>query len=251
MRLLLLSDVHANLEAAQACLDAAPAHDWAINLGDLVGYGASPNEVLVLLRDFCRRHVRGNHDAAVAGLTSLDTFNPLAALAVQWTRQALSAANTRWLREVPSGPLRIPGLKGLLWAHGSPFAEDEYLIEIRHASETLLRVRSAVTFFGHSHLQGGFGLAQRCCTELHPAIAPGNGFASCQLTLDRAARYLINPGSVGQPRDGDWRAAFALYDTERAEVTFYRVPYDVARSQQRILDAGLPERLADRLSSGH
>jgi len=250
VRLLVLSDVHANLEAAQACLEAAPAYDAAVNLGDLVGYGASPNEVLAQFEKLCRWHVRGNHDAAVAGHTSLETFNPVAAVAAQWTREALSAAHLQWLREVPAGPRRLPGLKGLLFVHGSPFGEDEYLVEPQQAGLTLMRIKALAAFFGHTHLQGGFSLEGSMCAELLPNLELGNGADSCELKLDPKARYLINPGSVGQPRDGDWRAAFALYDTESPQVTFYRVPYDLARSQQRIRSAGLPERLASRLAFG-
>ena len=250
MRLLVLSDVHANLEATEACLDAAPAYDAAINLGDLVGYGASPNEVLARLEGLCRWHVRGNHDAAVSGHTGLETFNPIAAHSAAWTRQTLSAAHLQWLRDVPSGPRRLPGLKGLLWVHGSPFAEDEYLVEPQHAGMALMRVKALATFFGHSHLQGGFRLDDHLCAEVHTDLALGDLAASCELQLDPKARYLINPGSVGQPRDGDWRAAFARFDTERSVVTFHRVPYDLARCQERIRSAGLPERLASRLSFG-
>ncbi len=250
MRLLVLSDVHANLEAVQACLQAAPPYDAAINLGDLVGYGASPNEVLGLLESLCRWHVRGNHDAAVANITNFEHFNPMAAAAARWTREALLAAHAQWLREVRPGPLRLPALKGLLWVHGSPFAEDEYLVDPRRAGETLLHIKSATTFFGHSHLQGGFRLSGTACSEFQPEIEPGKGPACWEMQLDPAARYLINPGSVGQPRDGDWRAGFALYDSERSVVAFHRVPYDVAACQRRILAAGLPDRLAHRLSFG-
>lgn len=246
----MLSDVHANLEAIQACLEAAPAYDAAVNLGDLVGYGASPNEVLAQLEGLCHWHVRGNHDAAVAGYTKLESFNPVAAIAAEWTRHALSPAHLQWLRDVPAGPRRLPGLKGLLFVHGSPFAEDEYLVEPQRAGLTLMRIKTPVTFFGHSHLQGSFSLEDSRCTELQPDIELGNDSASCELKLDPKARYLINPGSVGQPRDGDWRAAFALYDTENSRVTFHRVPYDLARSQQLIRQAGLPERLASRLAFG-
>jgi predicted phosphodiesterase len=250
VRLLVVSDVHSNLEALEACLAAAPAYDAAVDLGDVVGYGASPNEVAALVRPLCRLHVRGNHDKAVAGLTTLDAFNPVAAAAAYWTRQVLEPENLEWLRGMAVGPAKFPDLNGVLMVHGSPLGEDEYLIGIEQAVMALIGLPNAVTFFGHSHIQGGFCLEGDIGAEIDPAIAPGDGFDFYELPLDRAAKYLINPGSIGQPRDGDWRAAFAVYDSDRRTVTFYRVPYDVASCQQRIRDAGLPERLASRLALG-
>jgi diadenosine tetraphosphatase ApaH/serine/threonine PP2A family protein phosphatase len=250
VRVLLLSDIHANLEALEACLKAAPPYDAAVNLGDLVGYGASPNEVIQRVRQLCRINVRGNHDRACAGLSGIGGFNAAAAMAAHWTRQTLSPGNLEWLRQLPAGPLTAGGLAGVQFVHGSPFDEDEYLISITHALEPLLGVRVPLTFFGHTHIQGGFCLYEDQGSEIHPEIDLGDELDQSELQLNRNARYLLNPGSSGQPRDGDWRAAFAVFDSARRAVTLFRVPYDVPNAQRRILDAGLPERLATRLVLG-
>ena len=250
MRVLVLSDVHANLEAALACLDAAPAYDVAVSLGDLVGYGASPNEVIERIRPLCTLHVRGNHDKAVAGVTGLEGFNPIAALAAHWTRQNVTPANLEWLRGVPAGPIQVEGCARYRLGPRLPLGEDEYMVAIRDAMESLLRTRTQITFFGHSHIQGGFFLDGEFCTEIIPDTEPGDTRDTADLRLLDNVKYLINPGSVGQPRDGDWRAAFALFDSDRRVVTFHRVPYDVSTAQERIRDAELPERLAARLATG-
>ena len=250
MRLLLLSDIHANLEALEACLEAAPPYDAAINLGDVAGYGASPNEVIERVRQVCVVQVRGNHDRACAGLTGVDGFNPFAAIAANWTRQKLSPANLEWLRQLSPGPLAIETLPGAQFVHGSPLDEDQYLMAVTDALPPLLSSPVPLTFFGHTHIQGGFSLYNDAGSELYPNIELGGELESSELHLNRNARYLINPGSAGQPRDGDWRAAFAVFDSARQVVSFFRVPYDVPNAQRRILDAGLPERLANRLVLG-
>jgi len=250
VRLLIISDIHANLEALEACLDAAPPYDLAINLGDSVGYGASPNQVIERLRQFCRLHIRGNHDKACSGIMTVEGFNPLAAWAARWTQQALNTENLEWLRALPAGPLRLDGLTGIQFVHGSPLDEDDYLIGMADALHALLGIPMPVTFFGHSHIQGGFWLYGERGGEVHPQIDFGDDTGVSQLQLQQEAQYLINPGSVGQPRDGDWRAAFAVYDTDAPAVQFYRVPYDVAGAMGRIQEASLPERLATRLRLG-
>ncbi len=250
MRVLVLSDIHANLEALEACLETAPDCDVAVNLGDVIGYGASPNEVIDRVRQLCRLHVRGNHDKACATLTSVEGFNPIAALAAYWTRQSLTADNLRWLQELPPGPRTLDGLERVQFVHGSALDEDEYVIGVTDAVQPLLRTQASLTLFGHSHLQGGFSLYREQASEIHPQIDPGAAGDSSVLQLNARARYLINPGSVGQPRDGDWRAGFMVYDSDAAQVTFYRVPYDLKRAQARIIEAQLPERLATRLAFG-
>jgi predicted phosphodiesterase len=251
VRILLLSDIHANLEALEACLDAAPQHDRVINLGDVVGYGASPNEVVERVRAISSLNVRGNHDRASCGLADAEDFNPMAMMAALWTRQALTPANVAWLRSLPMGPLRSREIPAVQFVHGSPLDEDEYMIGITDALESLVMSVVSVTFFGHSHMQGGFFLQAGKAQELRPSLAAGNNNPERHLVkLQPNARYAINPGSVGQPRDGDWRAAFALFKTETRTLTYYRIPYDLKTAQQRILDAKLPERLAARLAEG-
>ena len=249
MRILLLSDIHSNQEALQACLAEAPAHDVAVNLGDIVGYGASPNEVIESSRGLGKLFVRGNHDKAACGLMEVTDFNPVAGMAALWTRDHLKAENLEWLRQLPQGPIRVDEAVDAQFVHGSPIDEDEYLVTLRDALDPLSYSSVALTFFGHTHIQGGF-----CKNSdngvLQPVYRSKDKRDVCEVKLNPETQYLINPGSVGQPRDSDWRAAFALFDTEAYAITYYRVPYDVQRAQQRILDANLPHRLAQRLTLG-
>ncbi|QHN02541.1 metallophosphoesterase family protein [Granulicella sp. WH15] len=249
MRALVLSDIHGNLEALQAVLDAASGWDALWNLGDIVGYGASPNEVIDLIRPLSSLTVRGNHDRVCCGLTSPNGFNPVARAAALWTREELTAENTEWLRALEQGPLH-PAQPGVTCAHGSPLNEDQYILSMRDAWAPLQQMTTSITFFGHTHLQGGFSQKEHDWHELRPAYASANEAGSWVFEIPAETRQLINPGSVGQPRDYDWRAAYAIYDTEAATITFHRVPYDVVRAQGRILMAGLPERLALRLREG-
>jgi diadenosine tetraphosphatase ApaH/serine/threonine PP2A family protein phosphatase len=250
VRILLLSDIHANVEALEASLDAAPEYDRAVNLGDTVGYGASPNEVTDRVRALAWLTVRGNHDKVCSGLEDVQNFNPIAALAAFWTRQNLSPENLEWLRALPQGPMTPEGVEGVQLVHGSPLDEDEYMIVVQDALEPLLSSRVHITFFGHSHIQGGFCYDNGQGRELETGIHVHNKVDKKLVKLTGGVRYLLNPGSVGQPRDGDWRAAFALYNSETHSITFYRVPYDIKKAQQRIVEAHLPERLATRLAMG-
>ncbi len=250
MRILFLSDIHSNLEALDACLAAAPAHDLVINLGDSVGYGANPNEVIARVRSLGGIFVRGNHDKAVSGLMDLDEFNPIAGIATLWTRDQLTLENLEWLRSLPQGPIRLDELPGLQFVHGSPFDEDEYLVSVRDAVEPLISDSVPITFFGHTHLQGGFVLQGEVSESYRPAYRTVGQPESSDWPLRPDRHYLINPGSVGQPRDSDWRAAFAIFDTDASIVSFYRVPYNLRVAQEKINAANLPPRLAARLATG-
>ncbi len=250
MRILLLSDIHANLEALEATLAAAPSFDAVVNLGDIVGYGASPNEVTARARDLGKIFVRGNHDKAVTGLLDLDDFNPMAASAAIWTRNALTSQNLDWLRLLPRGPVALTDFPGVQLVHGSPNDEDEYVVSLGDALAPLITLTTPLTFFGHTHLQGGFFVNDSAADGFRPEYRTVGQAESIALQLKPEARYLINPGSVGQPRDGDWRAAFALYDTDAQIVHFHRTPYNLKAAQDRIFAAKLPPRLATRLASG-
>ena len=250
MRILLFSDIHSNLEALEACLAAAPAYDVVVNLGDTVGYAASPNEVIARCRALGNIFVRGNHDKAVSGLTDLKDFNPTAGLATLWTRDRLTPESLDWLRNLPQGPVRIDELPGVQFVHGSALDEDEYLVTARDAIAPLLIDSMPVTFFGHTHLQGGFAAQGGAGEAFRPAYRTIGQPELAVWTLDRNSRYLINPGSVGQPRDGDWRSGFAVFDSDAWEVTFYRVPYNLRVAQEKIMAANLPQRLATRLATG-
>jgi predicted phosphodiesterase len=260
MRALVLSDIHANLEALNAVLAAAGDWDVLWNLGDMVGYGASPNQVLDIIRPLSTLTVRGNHDRVCSGLTSSLTFNPTARTAALWTHDELTSANLVWLRSLPQGPLQpegpdseiqTPGVAGVVTlAHGSPLNEDQYIATMRDAWAPLQQMPTDLTFFGHTHVQGGFSQKDHNWHELRPRYHSHNDVDRWTLPIPPGTRHLINPGSVGQPRDYDWRAAFAIYDSEALEVTYFRVPYDLRRAQTRILIARLPERLAARLREG-
>jgi predicted phosphodiesterase len=246
MRILVLSDLHANLTALNAALDAAKGRwDRAVCLGDVVGYGPDPNEVTSKIRELSTATIRGNHDKAVAELMNTDDFNPVAKAAVVWTRSQLSPDNLAWLSELPRGPLEDDGL---VLVHGALQDEDEYVFTPAQALEGLLDSSSAVTFFGHTHHQGGFAYQESQIELLQ--IRPRHDDEFAALRLDPGKRYLLNPGSVGQPRDGDPRAGFAIADTDARIVEFWRVPYDISIVQERMRAAHLPEPLVQRITLG-
>jgi diadenosine tetraphosphatase ApaH/serine/threonine PP2A family protein phosphatase len=168
--------------------------------------------------------------------------------------EALSAQNLEWLRALPQGPLETTALRPdeahVSLAHGSPLHEDQYVQNMRDAWAPLRQMATAITFVGHTHIQGGFAQKDHDWHELRPRFHGGKDAEMSTLTIEPGMRYLINPGSVGQPRDFDWRAAFVVYDSAAHEVVFHRVPYDVAAAQERVLKAGLPRRLAARLKEG-
>ena len=248
MRILVLSDIHGNLQALDAVLEAAGSVDLVWNLGDTVGYGASPNEVVACMRELATVNVRGNHDRVCSGLTSAEGFNPVAALAASWTGHNLTAENLEWVRAMPQGP--VNAAPGVQCAHGSPLHEDHYIISMRDAWLPLQRMSGNLTFFGHTHVQGAFLQKQEEWAEERPQFNEPEGMGQVTVDLPEGTRALINPGSVGQPRDGEWRAAFAIYEDKAERVTFWRVPYNVAAAQDAIRKAGLPERLAARLRVG-
>lgn len=251
MRVLVISDIHANLEAMNACLDAAPEHDLVFNLGDIIGYGANPNEVIDTSRSLGGLFVRGNHDRASVGLTDLKHFNYVAAQAAIWTQHELTRENREWIAALPAGPLAWDSLPNVQAVHGAPTDEDEYILSEGQAAEQFNSSLGSLTFFGHSHQQGAFEFLPDGSTGVvRPEYSSRNDAGNFEVSLKANRRYLINPGSIGQPRDGDWRAGFAVYDSDSRKLTLYRVPYDVDTAMEKIMDAGLPERLALRLRQG-
>lgn len=251
MKYLVLSDIHGNLEALRAVLAhaARKRRDAVLFLGDAVGYGAAPNQVVERMRDLggTMIAVRGNHDRVV-----LDPgqgavfFNSHARRAAAWSEQMLTQPNRRFLEGVPIGPRDVED--GLAICHGSPIDEDEYLFTEVEAKEAFSASAARVMFFGHSHIP--------CMFEYHAAggresivgvLLRGSRVV---IDLDPSRRYMINPGSVGQPRDRDPRASYGMYDSTAGRFTLYRVPYDVDSSRRRILAAGLPPILGDRLIHG-
>ena len=246
MRLLVFSDVHANATALEAALEAC-AGRWerAACLGDVVGYGPDPNEAVERVRSLVSAIVRGNHDKAVSGLSELEDFNPVARAAVEWTRSRLLPENMRYLQSLPQGPI---DWDGVALVHGAVEDEDEYVFAADQALRGLAASRRQVTFFGHTHIQGGFSYDGTRIERVGSSLEPGTDFAV--VSLEPTTRYLLNPGSVGQPRDSDPRAAFAIADLEKREVELWRVPYDIPGVQARMERAGAPEALVRRLAFG-
>jgi predicted phosphodiesterase len=238
VRYLIISDIHANLEALHAVVaDAAGEFETILNCGDVVGYGPDPNEAVEFCREKCAYNVRGNHDKACAGLSDLEWFNPVAQSSVLWSASSLTRENLEWLRALPEGPIDA-GPCAIL--HGSPVDEDEYITDTEEAKLAAEHVTAAVTFFGHTHLQGGF--------QIHRS--GGRHIVDGEFQVDDESAWMINPGSVGQPRDGDAAAGYALFDSETRVVQLHRVSYRIDRTHQKILRAGLPEVLALRLYHG-
>ncbi|MBI1983284.1 MAG: metallophosphoesterase family protein [Acidobacteria bacterium] len=247
MRYLILSDIHANLEALEKCMELAEGkYGEVLCLGDLVGYGPDPNRVIETVRPMAKIIIRGNHDKACAGITTGDDFNLYARLATQWTRDQLTPENFAFLRDLPAGPVYV---NGLALVHGSPADEDEYILGPSQALPNLRNPLTQVVLFGHTHYQGGFMLTSNSRYQSIRPGAPGDGL-TFTLQFEEGARYLVNPGSIGQPRDGDPRAAFAILDEEQRQVEYYRTPYDIAKTQKKMERACLPEPLIRRLEFG-
>lgn len=243
MRYLILSDIHANLEALDAVLAAGAGSEGVLVLGDLVGYGADPNAVIDRVRDLpTSTIIRGNHDKVGAGIDSIRSFNHLARHAIEWTAAALSPERRQWLSELPRGPLVVDEFVQI--CHGSPFDEDLYIFDELDARRSFDSITRPLCLFGHTHVPAAF----RFDGSLQ-AIGPPRG-ARFELALGDGSSYLVNCGAVGQPRDGDNRASFGLLDTGQKSLTIIRVDYDVASTQAKIVAAGLPEVLAQRLGLG-
>ena len=246
MRLLILSDLHANLTAFDATLVAASGKwDAAVCLGDVVGYGPDPATVSEKLQTITSDVIRGNHDKAVAGIMTSDDFNPVAKMAVEWTQSQLSPELMSWLATLPPGPKKA---QGVVLIHGAFQDEDEYVFTPAQALEGLLDSSTVLSFFGHTHHQGGFSYHESDIEVLPLRPRPMEPHSA--LHLEPGHKYLLNPGSIGQPRDGDPRAAFAIADFDHKIVEFWRVPYDISSVQSRMYEANLPEPLIFRLALG-
>lgn len=247
MRYLVLSDIHSNLEALDAVLRASAAqrYDAVLVLGDLVGYGADPNAVVDRVRSLNPTAiVRGNHDKVAAGLDDAEDFNPMAKSAAQWTRESLTPQTLEFLRDLPAGPRIVD--EAIEICHGSPLDEDLYVVADVDAARSIAVARTPVCLFGHTHV----AISARMDSQRRLEIDAPQGHPEFETRIEGDAKYLINPGSVGQPRDGDSRAAYAIADVDRKIVTLYRVAYPIEVAQKKILDAGLPPMLAYRLGMG-
>jgi predicted phosphodiesterase len=245
VRYLVFTDTHGNLEALTALLKfiAKKKIDHYLFLGDLVGYGASPNEVIQRIHALKPiTLIRGNHDKAVCNLDSIQTFNPIAASAILWTKRHLSKRSQAILAHLKKGPLVVH--ESITICHGAPFDEDYYVFGEFDAAEAFDHIKTPLCFFGHTHFP--FVYTERD-HQVEGTFLEGD---HNELKLEKDVRYLINPGSVGQPRDRDPRAACAIYDSEARTIKFYRLDYDIAEAQKKILDNNLPPALAERLSQG-
>jgi len=246
MRYLVLTDIHANLEALDACLVDARSrgYDKTLVLGDLVGYGADPNTVVERIRSLKPMAiVRGNHDKVASGLEQAEGFNAVARSAAKWTLEVLQPEYRDWLAALPEGPIYIDELVEI--CHGSPFNEDAYIFDELDAVRALKTSSRPLCLFGHTHYPVTFELSADAFDTLVPTTA-----SVAELWLKEGAKYLVNPGSVGQPRDGDPRAAYAIVDTRRRCVELLRLTYPVEGAQDKVIRAGLPEVLAQRLAVG-
>jgi predicted phosphodiesterase len=245
VRTLVVSDLHSNAEALRAVLSRVrrKRFDRIACLGDFVGYGAQPNHVLDKMRTMRWRkfYVRGNHDRVASGLDDGSMFNSAAREAALWTRDKLSPSNLRFLRELPLGPLKE---EDMMICHGSPHDEDEYVFTEAHAGRIFHESDANMILFGHTHVPAVYWTRDR--EPVHGVFIDGDA----TVRLDRRYRYLINPGSVGQPRDRNPAASCAIIDTTKYTAQFIRVEYDITKTQAAILKAGLPSILAYRLMYG-
>jgi predicted phosphodiesterase len=245
VQILIVSDIHANWHALQAVLEhAGGSYEQIICCGDIVGYNPQPARVLEWVKENCAVTIRGNHDKVIAGIDDLEWFNPVAQAAARWTMSQLDAGALKYLRELSKGPSL---LEHFAICHGSPRDEDEYITTPGEAVEVFPHLDLPITFFGHTHLQGGFFLQHR---RVGPLPTVPSDYKEVVIEIAPDTLYLINPGSVGQPRDGDPRAAYAIFDSVQRTVTLRRVIYSIESTALEIQQAGLPDVLALRLFQG-
>lgn len=239
MKCAIISDIHANLEALNTTLQEIDKQgaDRIICLGDIVGYGANPNECIETIRDRKIYSIMGNHDVVACGKKEPDNFNPIAREAALWTRYVLTKKNREFLCNLPERG----EFEDFLVVHGAISDPDLYIFSTYDAiPEFNLMKKQSVCFFGHTHVRSYYVLQDDVITSLF----------DYEIKIKPEAKYLVNPGSVGQPRDRDPRASFLTYDTEDGMVEFTRLEYDLSLAQKKIKEAGLDSRLADRLSMG-
>jgi len=239
MRYAIISDLHANLEATDAVLADAHAHDCThfVCLGDVVGYNANPHECLEIVQKMACPVVKGNHDEQATLSESSRGFNALAEAAINWTREHLTEEDKEWLRALPF----TQQVRDFTIVHATLDAPEQwgYVFNSLDAVASFAYQNTTVSFFGHTHVAGAF--------------VRDEGVRKVkvdQLPIEETKKYFINVGSVGQPRDGDWRAAYCIYHIEKNVVEQRRVKYDLPTAQKKIIQAGLPHMLADRLELG-
>jgi predicted phosphodiesterase len=239
MRIAIFGDIHANLEAFEVVLADAREQGCVsfICLGDVVGYNANPRECLQKVQSLKCPVVKGNHDDYASSDSSLESFNPLAEIAIQWTRDQLTPSEKAWLGGLPL----ISKVRGFTIVHAS--LDDPggwgYVLNQLDAAASFSKQSTELCFFGHTHTPRAY---------IKDSSVVGYPFE--KIDLDPGKKYFVNVGSVGQPRDGDWRAAYVIFDEDKRTIRLRRLPYDLPKTQGKILAAGLPPRLADRLMFG-
>ena len=241
MKYAILSDVHGNLEAFQAVLKDLSKEkiDQVFFLGDTVGYGANPNQCIEILQELTPFVVAGNHDWATVGLTDSSYFNPVAKAAIEWTTRRITVNHQEFLKNLPL----IQNHYNLTLVHATPYKPEvwNYILSLQEASFNFHYYDQQICFIGHSHTPVAFEQNEEGKTYV---------LYNTTFTLRDSHRYIINVGSVGQPRDGDPRTAYGLYNPDDSLFTLKRIPYNIDRAQEKIIEAGLPHFLALRLASG-
>lgn len=242
MRIAIISDIHGNLVALEAVVKRLGGVDVLLCPGDLVGYGPWPNECCEMVRSLGAVCVAGNHDRAATDQLDPDDFNPAARLAVLWTREQVTEETRNFLTALPDDTVH----EGITLMHGSLPDRDAYVFSLTGARVSVALMKTDVGFFGHTHLPAAYSSA----IDEKPEGARDVREEVWPVSLEAGRRYLLNPGSVGQPRDSDPRAAFAIYDTDAKRAELHREPYDIEKVQEVMLEVRLPASLAARLSFG-
>ena len=245
MRYLIFTDIHGNLESLLVLFKFAQRRkiDHYIFLGDLVGYGADPNEIIQKVRALKPLSIiRGNHDKAVCDHDSIQTFNPIAAAAIHWTKKNIKKKNMEYLCKMKKGPIIIHD--HIMICHGAPFDEDHYIFGEFDAAEAFAHVTTPLCLFGHTH----FPFVYTEKEHMVDGTFLTGDFNETKLEKDM--KYLVNPGSVGQPRDRDNRAGCAIYDSDTKKIKFYRMDYVIIVSHFKIIVGWLASGLAERLTLG-
>ena len=244
MRYLIFSDIHSNLEAFEALLECPPVKgaDKHLFLGDLVGYGANPNKTIDRFKELTSIYsIRGNHDKVIANLESSSLFNPVAAFSAEWSKLQISDDNQVFLKQLKKGPEVVDHF--ITICHGSTFDEDYYVFSMFEAVESFKFMETSIGFFGHTHFPVIY-LLRNEKIDIVPLTQ------ETKIKLDPNTRYLVNPGSIGQPRDKNPNPSFIIFDSNKKELHFKRFTYNIKETQRKIREAGLPEILASRLESG-
>jgi len=250
MKLLVISDIHGNKFGLNAVLEhARDAYDRVLCLGDVVGYGAHPNECCETVREITRQSgsmtLLGNHDAAALGKISIEWFNAMASAAVLWTRRELTEENRAWLDSLSPSHL----CKDFQAVHASPRAPlEEYIVGRYVARDNFPRVQRAVCFFGHTHVAEVYACLDKSGQKFRleqASLRDGGTFE-----IESGWKFLVNPGSCGQPRDGNPQARYAIYDSDENWIEVFCVDYDWQSAREAIFAAGLPPMLGDRLAHG-